>query len=93
MPCAPCLSALEVVCQLAAGCGWADHNGTGFGYQPLPAASRAGILAGGRRSWLLLEKVLARTCGAWQSVHAYEQQLSDLHQQHLMLAGPSMDLH
>lgn len=40
---------------------------------------------GGERSWHLLEKVLARTCDAWQVLDAEEQQLARLRNEVSML--------
>lgn len=51
----------------------------------LTTASSAGAAAGNQRSWQLLEKVLTRTCAAWQSVDAVEQQLVHLQKQQAVL--------
>jgi hypothetical protein len=41
--------------------------------------------AGSKRSWVLLERVLARTCAAWQEVDADQQERMNLQQDQLAL--------
>lgn len=55
------------------------------------ASSSAGTDAAVGRSWQLLEKVLTRTCAAWQIVEAEELQLAKLQKQQAVLeAGVSV---
>lgn len=70
---------------MAAGCDWEDHDAAGLCDGELVLASCMESPAGSKRSWVLLEKVLARTCAAWQDVEADQQQLMTLQQKHLAL--------
>ena len=70
---------------MAAGCRWGDHDAAGFCDGELALASRTESPATSKRSWVLLEKVLARTCAAWQDVDADQQQFIHLQREHLAL--------
>lgn len=71
---------------MAAGCKWDDHDAaSGPCDGQLVLASCTESPAGSKRSWVLLEKVLARTCTVWQEVDADQQHLMNLQQDHLAL--------
>ena len=70
---------------MTAGSRWEDHDAAGPCGGELALASCTGSSASSKRSWVLLEKVLARTCAAWQEVDADQQQLMNLQQEHLAL--------